>query len=142
MHLKMDCDLGDEKILMSEPLSSFQDQIDRIYVSGDNNVVTINITVSNPAGLIKKTISSPKPVVEFKEEIVPPQSPKVLSAQEQRARAKKWAEAEFGIKPKQKKKKTTNVKPVSIPLSCSEQKQRAKDWAKVEFPNMVLGDDY
>jgi len=135
MHLKMDCDLGDEKILMSEPLSSFQDQIDRIYVSGDNNVVTINITVSNPAGLIKKTISiSLKPVAEFKEEIV-------LKNRGQE-RAKKWAEAEFGIKPKQKKKKTTNVKPVSIPLSCSEQKQRAKDWAKVEFPNMVLGDDY
>lgn len=113
MHEKMDCDLGDENILMSEPLSSFQDQVDRIYVSGNNNVVNINITMSKPAEVLKETNSSIKPPqspiskpAEVKEEIKRPQSPKVLlSAQEQRARALKWAEAEFGWKSNQKKKK-------------------------------------
>jgi hypothetical protein len=113
MHEKMDCDLGDENILMSEPLSSFQDQVDRIYVSGNNNVVNINITMSKPAEVLKETNNSIKPLQSHiskpaevvKEEIKRPQSPKVLSAQEQRARALKWAEAEFGWKSNQKKKK-------------------------------------
>ena len=120
-----------------------QGPFDRICINGNNNNITINITMDNapPINLenalpikVEETVEETKEInVDVAEKVddIKPKAVVFLSVREQKERAKEFARINFGTKATNKKKSKTTPR-----LSAKIQKDLALEWAKEEFPHM------